>query len=148
MGSSPPLTYQGKLVRDPSIRWQLGSKAQSGKHFITVVVLDDFTYRLQSHGISVQLVGAHVVEGGGLGRVTWTECGSLLNYCRQLINRGTYCRCAAEISDLKPFEVLRLWMWNINSVQMEFSPPGWSPELDFTFFPLFVIHQGTIKRTF
>lgn len=64
------LTYQGKFMRDPSIRWQLGSKPQGRKHFITVIVLDDFSNCLQGHGIGIQLVGAHVVEGSGLGWVT------------------------------------------------------------------------------
>lgn len=67
---TPLVSYQGKLVGDPSVRWQLGSKPQSGKHLIAVVVLDDFSDCLQGHGVGIQLVGTHVVEGGGLGWVT------------------------------------------------------------------------------
>lgn len=82
MVSSLFLSYQGKLMWDPSIRWQLGSKAQSGKHFITIIVLDDFSNCLQGHSIGIQLVGAHVMKGSGLGWVTWTEVNLLsLNYC-------------------------------------------------------------------
>lgn len=67
---APSVSYQGKLVGDPTIRWQLGSEPQCGKHLIAVVVLDDFSYCLQGHGVGIQLVRTHVVEWGGLGWVT------------------------------------------------------------------------------
>lgn len=64
-------THQGKLMGHPSIRRQLGSKAQRGEHLVAVVVLNDLADRLQGHGVGVQLVWAHVVERGGLG---WVSC--------------------------------------------------------------------------
>ena len=69
-------------MRDPSIRWQLGSKPQSRKHFVTVIVLDDFSNCLQGHSIGIQLVGAHVMKGSGLGWVTWTEVIALSFSCQ------------------------------------------------------------------
>lgn len=61
-GPIPFCFYQGKLVGDPTVRWQFGSEAQGGKHLIAVIVLDDFSYCLQGHGVGIQLVGTHVVE--------------------------------------------------------------------------------------
>lgn len=46
----------------PSIGWQFGSKAKCREHLITVVVLNYLSDCLQSHGVGIQLVGAHVVE--------------------------------------------------------------------------------------
>ena len=63
--------YQGELMGHPPIRRQLGPEAQGGEHLVTVVVLYDLPHCLQGHGISVHLVWVHVVEGGGLGWVTW-----------------------------------------------------------------------------
>lgn len=63
--------HQGELVRDPSVWWKLGTKAQCRKHLVTVVVLDDLSNGPQRHGVVVELVWAHVMERGGLGRVAW-----------------------------------------------------------------------------
>ena len=71
--SSP---HQGKLVRDPSVWWKLGTKAQRRKHLVAVVVLDDLSDSPQRHGVVIQLVWAHVMERGGLGRVAWDPNGS------------------------------------------------------------------------
>ena len=68
--------HQCKLMGDPAVRGKLGTEAQRREHLVAVVVLDDVTHGLQRHGVGVQLIRAHVVEGGGLGRVTcvrWTE---------------------------------------------------------------------------
>ena len=62
-------------MRDPSVGGKLGTKAQRGKHLIAVVVLDDLPDGAQGHGVVVQLVRAHVVERGGLGRVAWKPGG-------------------------------------------------------------------------
>lgn len=66
-----PCRHQGKLVRDPSIRGKFGAEAQRRKHLVAVVVLDDLPDSSQGHGVVVQLVRAHVMERGGLGRVAW-----------------------------------------------------------------------------
>lgn len=52
---------------------QFGSEAVRREEFVAVVILDDFTDGLQSHGVRVHLVRTHVVQGGGLGRVTWSQ---------------------------------------------------------------------------
>ena len=65
--------HQSELVRDASVRGQLGSEAQSREHLVTVVVLDDLPHGPESHGVGIQLVRTHVVEGGGLRRVAWTQ---------------------------------------------------------------------------
>lgn len=62
--------HQWKLMWHPSIRRQFGSKAQSGEHLVTVVVLNDLPNSLQCHGVGVQLVGVHVVQRSWLWRVT------------------------------------------------------------------------------
>lgn len=71
--SSP---HQGKLVRDSSVWGKLGTKAQCRKQLVAVVVLDDLSDSPQRHGVVIQLVWAHVVERGGLGRVAWDPNGS------------------------------------------------------------------------
>lgn len=54
--------HQWELVGHPSIRGQFGAEAQSRKHLVAVVVLNDLADGLQRHGVSVQLVGVHVVQ--------------------------------------------------------------------------------------
>lgn len=49
-------------MRDLSVRWEFGSKAVRGEEFVTVVVLDDFPYGFEGHGVRIQLVWVHVVE--------------------------------------------------------------------------------------
>lgn len=61
--------HQRKLVRDSSVWGQFGSKAQGGKHLVTVIVLDDLPDGSQGHGVVVHLIRAHVMQRGGLGRV-------------------------------------------------------------------------------
>lgn len=61
--------HQGELVRHPSIWGKLGAKAQCRKHLVAVIVLDDFSNSPQRHGVVIELVRAHVMEGGGLGRI-------------------------------------------------------------------------------
>lgn len=68
--------HQGKLVRDPSVWGKLGTEAQCRKHLVAVVVLDDLSDGPQCHGVVIQLVWAHVMERGGLGRVAWDPNGS------------------------------------------------------------------------
>lgn len=63
--------HQWECVGDLSVRGQLGSKAVRREEFVAVVILDDLANSLQSHGVRVHLVRTHVVQGGGLGRVTW-----------------------------------------------------------------------------
>lgn len=46
-------SHQGKLVRDPSIWWKLGAKAQRRKHLVAVVVLDDLSDCPQRHGVII-----------------------------------------------------------------------------------------------
>lgn len=58
--------YQRKVVRDLAIRWDFGTKAIGREELVTVVVLDDFPHGLQCQGIGAQLVGADVVQRGGL----------------------------------------------------------------------------------
>lgn len=60
-------------MRDLSVGGQLGSEAVRREEFVAVVILDDFTYGLQRHGVRVHLVRTHVVQGRGLGRVTWSR---------------------------------------------------------------------------
>lgn len=64
------MMYQWELMWHPSIRGQFGSKAESGEHLVAVVVLNDLPNSLQSHGVCVELVGVHVVQGRGLRGVT------------------------------------------------------------------------------
>lgn len=71
--SSP---HQSKLVRDSSVWGKLGTKPQRRKHLVAVVVLDDLSNGSQCHGVVVQLIRAHVMERGGLGRVAWDPNGS------------------------------------------------------------------------
>lgn len=65
--------HQWKLVGHPSIRGQFGAEAQSRKHLVAVVVLNDLPDGLQCHGVSVQLVGVHVVQRRWLW---WVTCGA------------------------------------------------------------------------
>lgn len=62
---------------------QLGSEAVRREEFVAVVILDDFADGLQSHGVRVHLVRTHVVQGGGLGRVTWRRDPHTLQSERQ-----------------------------------------------------------------
>ncbi|TNN55159.1 hypothetical protein EYF80_034604 [Liparis tanakae] len=55
-GPGPSSPYQGELVGHPSVGRQLGSEAESRKHLVAVVVLDDFSHGLQGHGVGVQLM--------------------------------------------------------------------------------------------
>lgn len=54
---------------DFAVGGQLSSEAVGGEELVAVVVLDDLADRLQGHGVGVHLVGAHIVEGSGLGGV-------------------------------------------------------------------------------
>ena len=63
--------YQWEGVGDLAIRRQFRSEAVRWEEFVTVVVLDDLPHCLQSHGVRIHLVRTHVMQGGGLGRVTW-----------------------------------------------------------------------------
>lgn len=58
--------HQRKLVGDLAIRRDFGTKAVGREELVTVVVLDDFPHCLQCQGIGAQLVGARVVQRGGL----------------------------------------------------------------------------------
>lgn len=51
---------------DLAVRWDFGTKAIGREELVTVVVLDDFPHCLQCQGIGAQLVGARVVQRGGL----------------------------------------------------------------------------------
>lgn len=53
------------------IRRQFGSEAQCREHLVAVIVLYDLPHGFQCHSVGVELVGTHVMEGGGLGRVAW-----------------------------------------------------------------------------
>lgn len=64
------VSYQGKRVGDFAIGGQLSSKAVGRKELVAVVVLDYLSHCFQGHGISIHLVGVHIVERSGLGRVT------------------------------------------------------------------------------
>lgn len=70
-----PILYQGKLVGDPSLWRHFGPKAISWKELVTVIVLDDFSYCLEGHGVGAELVGTHVVQGGGLQRIPCRDRG-------------------------------------------------------------------------
>lgn len=59
-------SHQWELVGHAPIGWDLGAEAERGEHLIAVVVLDDLPHRPQRHGVGVELVGAQVVQGGGL----------------------------------------------------------------------------------
>lgn len=66
--------YQREGVGDFAVGGQLSSKTIGRKELVTVVVLDNLTHCFQGHGISIHLVGTHIVEGGGLGGVAlWEE---------------------------------------------------------------------------
>lgn len=54
--------YQRKFMGHPSIRGQLGTKAQSREHLVTVVVLDDLAHSFEGHGIGIHLIGVHIVQ--------------------------------------------------------------------------------------
>lgn len=99
--------HQWKLVWHPSIGWQLGSKAQSRKHLVTVVVLDDLPDSLQGHGVGIQLVGVHVVQRSGLRGVT---CQVEMSWCvyrwELLILRFSHHK---RKSIHKPWEEKPLW---------------------------------------
>lgn len=69
------ILYQGELVGDPSFWRQLGSKAIGWEELVTVIVLDDFSHCLEGHGIGAELVGTHVVQGGGLQRIPCRDKG-------------------------------------------------------------------------
>lgn len=56
---------------DFAIRGQLSSEAIGREELVAVVVLDNLTHRFQGHGICIHLVRAHIVERGGLRRVTY-----------------------------------------------------------------------------
>lgn len=58
-------------MRDSSVWGKFGAEAQRRKHLVAVVVLDDLSDGPQCHGVVVQLIWAHVMERGGLGRVAW-----------------------------------------------------------------------------
>lgn len=61
---------------DPSLWGQLGPKAVGWEEFVTVIVLDDFSHCLQGHGIGAELVGTHVVQGGGLQGIPCRDTGA------------------------------------------------------------------------
>lgn len=61
-------SYQGELMGNAAVGWDLGTKAVRGEELVAVVVLDDLADGLQCHGVGAQLVWAHVVQGGGLRR--------------------------------------------------------------------------------
>lgn len=63
-------------MRDPPVWGKLGAEAECRKHLVAVVVLDDLSDGPQRHGVVVEVVWAHVVERGGLGRVAWDPNGS------------------------------------------------------------------------
>lgn len=65
--------HQGELVGDLAIGWQLGSKAVGREELVAVVVLDDLPDGLECQGVCAQLVGAGVVQRGGL---RWQPCGT------------------------------------------------------------------------
>lgn len=53
------------------IRRQFGSEAQCGEHLVAVIVLYDLPHGFECHGVGVELIGIHVMEGSGLGWVAW-----------------------------------------------------------------------------
>lgn len=63
--------YQGKLMGYSPIRRQLGSETQCGEHLVAVIVLYDLPHGFKCHGVGVELIGIHVMEGSGLGWVAW-----------------------------------------------------------------------------
>ena len=65
--------HQRKSVWDFAVRGQLGSEAISREELVTVIVLYDLSHCFQRHGVGIHLVGAHVVQRGGLGWVTWDK---------------------------------------------------------------------------
>lgn len=65
------VSNQREGVGDLSVGGQLGSEAIGWEKLVTVIVLDDLPHSFECHGVGVHLVRVHVVEGGGLGRVTW-----------------------------------------------------------------------------
>lgn len=69
-------------MRDPAIGGQLGAEPQCGEHLIAVVVLDDLSHGLQGHGVGIHLVRVHVVEGGGLGRISFEDSESQVSVMR------------------------------------------------------------------
>lgn len=70
-GITPLFTHQRELMGDSPIWGQLSTKPQSREHLITVVVLDDLSDGFQGHGIGVHLVRVHVVQGSGLGWISF-----------------------------------------------------------------------------
>lgn len=77
--------HQRELMWHPSIWGQFGSEAQSREHLVAVVVLNDLPDGLQRHGVSVELVGVHVVQRGWLWGVT---CGPRWTWVTFLIQRS------------------------------------------------------------
>lgn len=67
--------HQREFVGHTSIRRDLGTKAKGGEHLVAVVVLDDLAHRLEGHGVGVELVGAQVVQRGGLRGVPCAGSG-------------------------------------------------------------------------
>lgn len=63
------VTHQCEFVGYSAVRGQLGTEAQSWKHLVTVIVLNDLSHGFESHAVGIQLVWTHVVQGGWLGRV-------------------------------------------------------------------------------
>lgn len=64
-------SHQWELVGHAPVGGDLGTEAERREHLVAVVVLDDLTHRPQRHGVGVELVGAQVVQGGGL---RWVAC--------------------------------------------------------------------------
>lgn len=63
-----PGAHQGELVGDLAVGRQLGAEAVGGEELVAVVVLDDLPNGLERQGIGAELVGAGVVQRGGLRR--------------------------------------------------------------------------------
>lgn len=64
-------SHQWELVGHAPVGGDLGTEAERREHLVAVVVLDDLTHCPQRHGVGVELVGAQVVQGGGL---RWVAC--------------------------------------------------------------------------
>lgn len=90
--------HQRELVGHPSIGGQFCPKAQSREHLVAVVVLNDLPDGLQRHGVSVQLVGVHVVQRGWLW---WVTCGPFK------VNVGE--SCDRKLSPCSELEINQQW---------------------------------------